>query len=596
MASLNEMSLNVPPPVQQRSVELGVTLLAMAEHFRTMSPPRYRMAIKCARACFHTMMSPELSAYAHVALGKLCFFYTENINLAKCHLEQAYNQMKEFGASYVERRLEVACLLAEVYMQMRMYDAAKHLLREESVHSRMFPMIHARILFLYAEVFGMVNDWRNAEEVVNVGASIFSQLGNPELECYFSLSSSMIVSMELSRGEELMQHIMKVGEKITALGETHPSVDYIKAFCFTIQICFFLSVGLMKSTKVCLRQLQALVQQMKGDFDGGIVQYPFFNWMGKETLTALTYVLTVIQSIQTCQLERAYKYHAIAMRHIGEMRRLMAQQNWPIVRRGSLECLNVLEIVLLQNFATTQIMLARPLETINVLHIMVNKMRESGDLFDRFEAQAHALIGLYCWLIRLPDDADRHFQAALRTTHDTEFWTVVNLCLAIVYLLTCREADFYTIFERITPGKLQSSSPLLKSSAHFVHALHSYLHSRFQEARSHLADSVTIVRDEGVPRIQALATLLSAKLAGFEAADILVAANDWAAKSSDQSLMLWSNHMICDLQTRFGNMEQAQAIKAGIDQVESCIMQSTREAMNSEAHRLVKWDGLAQTG
>lgn len=60
----------------------------------------------------------------------------------------------------------------------------------------------------------------------------------------------------------------------------------------------------MKSTKVCLRQLQALVQQMKGDFDGGIVQYPFFNWMGKETLTALTYVLTVIQSIQTCQLER----------------------------------------------------------------------------------------------------------------------------------------------------------------------------------------------------------------------------------------------------------------------------------------------------
>lgn len=49
MASLNEMSLNVPPPVQQRSVELGVTLLAMAEHFRTMSPPRYRMAIKCAR-------------------------------------------------------------------------------------------------------------------------------------------------------------------------------------------------------------------------------------------------------------------------------------------------------------------------------------------------------------------------------------------------------------------------------------------------------------------------------------------------------------------------------------------------------------------
>lgn len=64
---------------------------------------------------------------------------------------------------------------------------------------------------------------------------------------------------------------------------------------------------------------------------------------------------------------RAYKYHAIAMRHIGEMRRLMSQQNWPIVRRGALDCLNSLEIVLLQNFAAAQIMLARPLETINVV-------------------------------------------------------------------------------------------------------------------------------------------------------------------------------------------------------------------------------------
>lgn len=65
----------------------------------------------------------------------------------------------------------------------------------------------------------------------------------------------------------------------------------------------------MKSTKVCLRQLQALVQQMKGMYDNDVNQYPLFDWMGKETLTALTYVLTVIQSVQTCQLERySFRY------------------------------------------------------------------------------------------------------------------------------------------------------------------------------------------------------------------------------------------------------------------------------------------------
>lgn len=63
-------------------------------------------------------------------------------------------------------------------------------------------------------------------------------------------------------------------------------------------------------------------------------------------------------------------------------------------------------------------------------------------------------------------------------------------------------------------------------------------------SRSHLTDSVTIVRDEGAPRIQALATLLSAKLVSLEAPDMLLAANNWAVKSADNSLILWSNHLI----------------------------------------------------
>ncbi|VDN45375.1 unnamed protein product [Gongylonema pulchrum] len=206
---------------------------------------------------------------------------------------------------------------------------------------------------------------------------------------------------------------------------------------------------------------------------------------------------------------------------------------------------------------------------------------------------------MYCWFVRLPDDAERQFQAALRTAKDTELWTVINLSLAIVYLMTCRETDFYGLFERITPGKLQSSSELLKASAYFVHALHSYLHSRVQEAnlaivylmtcretdfyglferitpgklqsssellkasayfvhalhsylhsrvqeaKSHITDSVTIIREEAVPRIQALAALFSAKMVAFEMPDMLVSANEFVSKSSDHSLALWVNQII----------------------------------------------------
>ncbi|VDK70417.1 unnamed protein product [Litomosoides sigmodontis] len=554
----------------------AVLLLEGAEFFRAHNPPKYKMAIKCLKACFKTLMTHEMTSFVNFQIGKLYFYYTKNIELARHHLEQAYHGMKEAGAEYTKYRIEIACAIAEVYMQLKILEPVKQLLRKESAHSRDFPIIHARLLFLLAEIHRAMNDWNNASEIVEAGASLFNQLGDPALECYFRLSSAMIISMDLSREEELMKSIMEVSEKLVMLSADNACLDYIKAFCCTVQICFFISSGLLKSTKTCLRQLQTLVQTMKLTYsETAPVAWPTFDWMGKETLIALTYVLTVIQSLQTCQIERciAHKYHSIAMRHITDMRRLMARSNWPVIRRGALDSLASFEIILLENISAAQLMLARPLETISVLAAMMERMKQSTDLFNHFEAQLHTLL----------------------TAKDTESWTVVNLSLAILYLMTCREADFYGLFERITPGKLQSSSSLLKASAHFVHALHSYLHSRLQEAKSHITDSVTIVRDEGVPRIQALATLLSAKLVAVDVPDMLIAANNFATKSSDHSLALWLNQIIYETQMQYGHVEQAKSVKMKFDQIQAHISQAIQDAINSPNHSLIQWEGGTDT-
>ncbi|MFH4979880.1 hypothetical protein AB6A40_006589 [Gnathostoma spinigerum] len=227
--------------------------------------------------------------------------------------------------------------------------------------------------------------------------------------------------------------------------------------------------------------------------------------------------------------------------------------------------------------------------------MMLDRMRRIPEQFSRFESQLHTLLGMYCWVMRLPEDAERQFQAALRTTQDTELWTVDNLSLAIVYLLTCKESDFYGLFERITPSTLQSRSTPLKASAHFVYSLHSFLHSRLQEAKSHITDSVTIVRDEGIPRIQALATLLTAKLFPEGAPDMLVAGNNWAIKSCDQLLLMWANHLIYDLHSSYGNVEQAQLVRAKLDQSHACLSQSMEAALKSPSHALIQWEGGAET-
>lgn len=58
--------------------------------------------------------------------------------------------MKEAGAEYTKYRIEIACAIAEVYMQLKILEPVKQLLRKESAHSRDFPIIHARLLFLLA--------------------------------------------------------------------------------------------------------------------------------------------------------------------------------------------------------------------------------------------------------------------------------------------------------------------------------------------------------------------------------------------------------------------------------------------------------------
>ncbi|MFH4983882.1 hypothetical protein AB6A40_010591 [Gnathostoma spinigerum] len=138
--------------------------------------------------------------------------------------------------------------------------------------------------------------------------------------------------------------------------------------CMIINILLsILSEFQLRSTKTCLRQLQTLVQSMKSTYDDAPSERPEFDWLGKEALTALTYLLTVIQSVQICQFDRAHKYHGIAIRHISDMRRLMAKKTWPVVRRGALDCLTVFEIILLENMANTFLVLARPLDTINIV-------------------------------------------------------------------------------------------------------------------------------------------------------------------------------------------------------------------------------------
>ena len=66
-----------------------VGLLGLAETFRTSNPPKIRQCIQCLQSVFQFQPSPAIQARTHLQLGKLLHSHTENVDMARSHLEKA---------------------------------------------------------------------------------------------------------------------------------------------------------------------------------------------------------------------------------------------------------------------------------------------------------------------------------------------------------------------------------------------------------------------------------------------------------------------------------------------------------------------------
>jgi len=66
-----------------------LSLLGLAETFRTSSPPNIKLCIQCLQAVFNFKPPPRVEARTHLQLGNILLTHTKNIDLARTHLEQA---------------------------------------------------------------------------------------------------------------------------------------------------------------------------------------------------------------------------------------------------------------------------------------------------------------------------------------------------------------------------------------------------------------------------------------------------------------------------------------------------------------------------
>lgn len=66
-----------------------ISLLGLAEFYRTASPPNIKKCIQSLQALFTFKPPLKVEARTHLQMGQVLMAYTKNTDLARSHLEQA---------------------------------------------------------------------------------------------------------------------------------------------------------------------------------------------------------------------------------------------------------------------------------------------------------------------------------------------------------------------------------------------------------------------------------------------------------------------------------------------------------------------------
>lgn len=91
----------------------------------------------------------KVESRTHLQLGQLLFTYTNNIDLAKTHLENAWTLSQQIQG-FDDIRFDSAYLLSQIYQQQSQSHTAKTILRKAIENSQHNIFWHSKLLFQIA--------------------------------------------------------------------------------------------------------------------------------------------------------------------------------------------------------------------------------------------------------------------------------------------------------------------------------------------------------------------------------------------------------------------------------------------------------------
>lgn len=145
--------MNTQTQSQERAY---IALLGLAEHFRTTR--NIRKSIQCLEAVskfnffsnFSILLIPlliqfqlftfsplskKVEARTHLQIGQMLFTYTNNVDLSRSHMEQAWTLSQQIQG-FDDIRFDAACSLSQLYQQQDKSSGAKTILRKAIENSQ----------------------------------------------------------------------------------------------------------------------------------------------------------------------------------------------------------------------------------------------------------------------------------------------------------------------------------------------------------------------------------------------------------------------------------------------------------------------------
>ncbi|KAL7641064.1 UNVERIFIED_CONTAM: hypothetical protein RMT77_008201 [Armadillidium vulgare] len=569
-----------------------LSLLALAERFRTQEPANIKACVQCLQAVLTFRPPPKVEARTHLQLGNLFTQYTNNSQLARSHFEQAWELSRNI-IGFDDVKFEASVELAKLFQKTGSMNAAKTLLRRAIDLSQQNIFWHCRLIFQTAQLHIRENDFSSAMGFLQMGLEYTHMQGVTYTHLLFMLSKLMIMMMAGSPQPEIQSILSQSSQMVEQYNGTQGQKEHLRVFLLVLLVSHHLKNGQVKSAKPALKQLQQSTQNITELSDQDLVpnsSSEFFVWLPREQLCVLAFLVSVMHSVQAGHMEKAQKYTDKALFQIEKLKSINAFEN--------VSLLNSLEIFLHEHSVMCHLVIGSKESAIKEISKICRLLQLHPSLMQAHKAQVHTLLAVYAMSMNNQEAAELQFKAALKSSShhpsNRELWTFANLNLAIVYIRCQRENEFLAIMDKINPETLPSQSYSLRAAAYYVQGLHAFFTSRHDDGKRYLRESLKMANAEDLNRLTSCSLVLLGHIflalgSPREASNMVSPAMQLASKIPDLHLQLWASAILKDLHRQFGDTIQEQEARQNHFTFSQTLLRDHTAASHSSQNKLLTW-------